>query len=289
VAPPPPPFNVAVALERMRSGAVGCHGGPGTNDPGLFTCTLTLKNFINSAYSLRSFQVSAPDWTEHQPAFEIKATVSPGTTKEQFNVMLQNLLIDRFKMSVHRESKELTRYELVVAEGGPKFKEANDDAAQPAMPPTERQPAAPAEPGRPPGFPKIVTDKDGYPIPGHPGWQSKDGRARYYEPQGTMQGMVTFLNMQMEKPVIDTTGLKGKYEINMYFVTDTAMPPAMMQAMAQARAMSGATQDSTPEVRPSGPPLLRALQDQLGLRLESKKGPIEMLVVDHIEKLPTDN
>jgi uncharacterized protein (TIGR03435 family) len=97
--------------------------------------------------------------------------------------------------------------------------------------------------------------------------------------------------MEMDKPVVDATGLKGKYEINMYYVTDTDMPPAMLRAMAQARANAGlapGAQDSTPEVRLSGPTLLHALRDQLGLRLESKKGSVDLLVVDHIEKLPTD-
>jgi uncharacterized protein (TIGR03435 family) len=107
-----------------------------------------------------------------------------------------------------------------------------------------------------------------------------------------MQGISTFLTMEIDKPVVDATGLKGKYEINMYFVMGTAAPPDMMQVMAQARANAGLApigQDSTPEVRPSGPTLLHALQDQLGLRLEPKKGPVEFLVVDRMEKLPTDN
>ena len=205
--------------------------------------------------------------------------------------MLQNLLIGRFKMSVHREPMELSRYELVIAPGGVKFNEAKDDDAEPAPPEPPRVPPA-TDRGLPFGFPKIVTDKDGYPILGRPGWQNTNGRARYDEPQGTTQGMLTLLNMWMDKPVVDGTGLKGKYEITMYWVTDGQAPPAMMQAMAQARANAGlasAGQDSTPEVRPSGPTLLRALQDQLGLRLEPKKGPVEFLVVDHIEKLPTVN
>jgi uncharacterized protein (TIGR03435 family) len=284
---PPPQFPPVVAS--------GCHGGPGTSDPGLFTCTLTLMNFIARAYDLRSFQISAPDWTQHQPAFEIKATVPPGTTAEQCNVMLQNLLIDRFKLSVHREPKELSRFELVVAEGGVKLKEATDDAAEPA-PPLPPQVPSVADRGMPPGFRKIVTGKDGYPVEGRPGWQFTNGRARYYEPRGTMQGIATFLTTQMEKPVVDATGLKGKYQISMYYVTDTGVPPAMAQLMAQARAQARANaglapgeQDSTPEVRPSGPTLPQALRDQLGLRLEAKKGPVDMLVVDRIEKLPTDN
>jgi uncharacterized protein (TIGR03435 family) len=211
---------------------------------------------------------------------------------EQFNVMLQNLLIDRFKMSVHREPRELSRYELVIAPGGVKFKEAKDEDAEPAAPPAPPQTPTAGDRGMPPGFRKIVTDKDGYPVPGRPGWQSTNGRARYYEPQGTMQGMLTMLNTWMDKPVVDATSLKGKYEITMYWVTDGEAPPAMMQLMAQARAnarLAQVGQDSTPEVRPNGPSLLRALQDQLGLRLEPKKGPVEFLVVDHIEKLPTDN
>lgn len=211
-------FEVASAklspTAQARAGMqFGCHGGPGTSDLGLFTCSLlSLRQLIVRAYSLPQFQVSAPDWTQTQ-RFEIKATVPPGTTKEQCNVMLQNLLIDRFKLSVHREPRELSRYELVVAAGGPKFKEAKEpteESASPAAPP-QAQPNL-----KPSSLMKMPTDKDGYPIPTWtvPGFSRVNGRGRYYQPTGTMQGLLNFLSMQMDKPVVDATGLKGNYELS---------------------------------------------------------------------------
>jgi uncharacterized protein (TIGR03435 family) len=71
----------------------------------------------------------------------------------------------------------------------------------------------------PPGFPKTVTGKDGYPAEGHPGWQSANGRARYYQPQAAMQGIAALLAMETDKPVVDAAALKGKYEIH-YYVTE---------------------------------------------------------------------
>ena len=267
-----------------------CRGGPGTSDPTLFTCPqATLKKLIQRAYDLRDFQLSAPDWTEKQP-FDLKATVPPGATKEQFETMLQNLLIDRFKLAIHREPKEISRYELVVAEGGPKLKEAKEEpepAPEPASPP---RPANISEAiARMKALDKGV-DKDGYPIRTTPGSTIKDGRGTLYQPHGRIQNLILFLNMQMDKPVVDATGLKGTYEIVLHWAGSTLpVSGPLAQAMAQARAARGVPENTTPEVGPSGPTLQQALRDQLGLKLESKKGPMEILVVDHGEKMPTEN
>jgi uncharacterized protein (TIGR03435 family) len=94
-----------------------------------------------------------------------------------------------------------------------------------------------------------------------------NGRGRMYQPALTMEEFAEFLTGQMASPVTDATGLKGKYEISLYWTTEP---------------LKAADGDA-------GPTLMRALQEQLGLRLEAKKGPVDFLVVDHIEKLPTDN
>jgi uncharacterized protein (TIGR03435 family) len=239
------------------------------------------------AYALPDFLVSAPDWTEKQ-GFEIKATVPAGATKEQFETMLQNLLIDRFKLAVHREPKEIARYELAIAEGGPKLKEAKEAPE----PPTDAPPSAPPSPAELAARRKAQRDKeklnkDGYPIrTTTPGWSIRDGRGTFYNPGGPVQGLILFLNMQMDKPVVDATGLKGTYEIVMHWV---GMSGQLAQMMAQARAARGVPEDTNSEVGPSGPTLQQALRDQLGLKLESKRGPIDTLVVDHVEKAPTEN
>jgi uncharacterized protein (TIGR03435 family) len=299
---PKPEFEVA-SIKPLPEGALQpgltyiCRGGPATSDPTLFTCPqVPLKRLILLAYNLPEFPVSAPDWTGKQ-RFELKAAVPPGATREQFETILRNLLIDRFKLAVHREPKDTARYELKVAEGGPKFKEAKE-----APEPTEEEPpSASPSPFDVRAWIKAQdkgVDKDGYPIRTTPGWSIRDGHGAFYQPHGPVQSLVLFLNMQMDKPVVDATGLKGAYEIVMRWAGSSgpmsgplaqAMAQARAQAMAQAGANAGLPDNATPEVGPSGPTLQQALRDQLGLKLELKKGPMDALVIDHIEKAPAEN
>lgn len=248
-ASPPPEPGVAIR--------VGCRGGPGTNDPVLYTCqNISLSNLVTLAYNIAFYQLSAPDWAV-TTRFDLRASVPQGTTKEQLALMIQNLLADRFKLAVHRESREIQRYELTVAKNGRKFKEA----APPSPPPSnDSQPA--------PGPPK--PDKDGYPAIGPRGGMAiMRNRARLYQPETTMAALASQLSGQFGAPVADLTGLTGKYEIGLYWI---AAPPGVLV-------------DSTPD----GPDLRQALQEQLGLRVESKKGPVEFLVVDHVDRTPGEN
>jgi uncharacterized protein (TIGR03435 family) len=89
---------------------------------------MTLRMLIMRAYYLRSFQVAGPSWMDSQ-LFDVIAKVPDGATKEQAKMMLENLLADRFKLKLHKENKEALSYELVVAKGGIKIKEAAQTAA----------------------------------------------------------------------------------------------------------------------------------------------------------------
>lgn len=103
---------------------VGWHGGPGTDDPSLFTCeNCHLSMLVTIAYGINGYQLSAPDWTGSLQ-FNVSAKVPMGATKEQFKLMMQNMLAERFKRVAHFEKKEMQRSELVVAKGGPKLKES---------------------------------------------------------------------------------------------------------------------------------------------------------------------
>lgn len=209
------------------------------------------------AFGLRPFQIAAPDWTQNQ-RFDIQAAVPSGATKEQFEAMLQNLLIERFHLAFHREPREMARYELLVAEGGPKLKEAQDTAAPP-------DPASP-NPGERPGLTarkNIPLDKDGYPIRNTPGpgmgavLNSVNGRTRFYQPRGPVEGLLPMLERTMDKPVVEATGLKGTYEIEVHWVGESPISGQMRTAMAQARANAGLTsaaQETVLDVGPSGFP-----------------------------------
>jgi uncharacterized protein (TIGR03435 family) len=280
-------FEVAsVKPSTFGPGADGlCRGGPATSDPGRFTCRyVELKRIIVRAFGVRTFQVVAPDWTQYQ-RFDIDIVVPKGATKEQFAAMLLSLLIDRFHLAFHREPRQTTRYELLVTEGGPKLKEAREALAAASG---EAAPAPPARPDPATGS-KIQVDKAGYPIRTTPGFGNVDGRARFYEPHGPIESLLPLLDMIMDAPVINASGLQATYEIEIHW----GQSPIFGQTRApQARANGGlppAGQETAPDVGPGGPSIQQALREQLGLKLERKKGPVEMLVVDHVDRVPTEN
>jgi hypothetical protein len=104
-------------------------GGPGTPDPGQITYTnVSLQNVLINAYGVKGFQISGPGWLDSE-RYDIVAKVPRGATKEQFMGMLQNLLAERFKLTLHREKKDLPMYALVVGKNGPKLKESVDGPA----------------------------------------------------------------------------------------------------------------------------------------------------------------
>ena len=136
----------------------GCRGGPGTSDPGTLTCDNTpLKQLLVKAYDLKNYQVEGPAWLDSD-GFHIVAKIPAGTSKQQFNLMLQSLLAERFKVAVHRETKTLPVYALTVGKNGPKLKEVDAatleaskaaDAAAPA--PARGSTPLPPPPPPPPG------------------------------------------------------------------------------------------------------------------------------------------
>src|SRR5262249_43578974 len=95
---------------------------PGTSDPGRISYSnITLRRVLLSAYEVKSYQISGPDWLD-TARFDITAKLPAATTKEQFQAMMRNLLETRFRMKVHRESRDLPIYALLISKNGPKIK-----------------------------------------------------------------------------------------------------------------------------------------------------------------------
>jgi uncharacterized protein (TIGR03435 family) len=213
----------------------GC-GGPGTGSPERITFTyVSLKHLIEAAYDVRSYQIEAPAWLE-SARFDVVANVPPGATRDQANLMLQNLLADRFQLKLHRSTRELPVYALVVAKNDPKLKESVDD------------PNAPR--GR--------------------GTIGSGARKRFEFDGQTMARFADVLASEVDRPVIDMTGLEGTYDIRLEF------------APQSKSAFGSPNPQDTPE-------LFTALTEQLGLKLESRKGPVVLLVVDSASRQPTEN
>jgi uncharacterized protein (TIGR03435 family) len=228
--------------------------------------------------------------------------------------MLQALLAERFKLTVHRDSKEHAVYALVVGKGGPKMKEVPADPA-PAAAVAAGGAAAPAADGAPAKPGMVIgsgdmqvrvnpnADGKGATFAGGPFGQMKiamgeGGRMRMEFASMSMAGLAELLSRFSERPVVDLTELKGNYEVAL----DLSMEEMRNVARATASQMGinvpmgpmgghegaagGAPADAAST--PSGSSVLGAVQ-QLGLKLEPRKTPVEMVVVDHVEKNPTDN
>ncbi len=274
IKPAPP----RVPGQRMM---VGIRGGPGTDDPGMFRCSnCNLVMLIVQAYDLKGYQLTAPGLS-NENRFEVSAKVPVDATKEQFQLMLQNLLAERFKLAVHREKKEMQVFDLVVAKGGPKLVEHRADA------PKEEAVAEPMPPlgGRGGRGPNV--DKDGYPVipKSCNGCMMVvgGGKARMQWTDAPIKDLADMVGDQLERPVTDATGLKGKYDMSVTF---------QMSFPGGGRGGDAGAGGDRPLDSPdsdTGVTLAGALGPQLGLKLESRKGSVEMLVVDHAEKVPTEN
>jgi uncharacterized protein (TIGR03435 family) len=250
-----PTFEVASVKLAPNAPIIGCRGGPGSADPGYYRCAGSLYVVLTHVFKARTWELSAPGWLNDVPV-EINAKLPEGATREQLTPMLLNLLADRFKLTFHREKREMAVYELVFVKMGPKLKEVSGPVASPPQS-ASGQPAA--------------IDGEGFPvIPGGEGWRVANARSRIQFRRQTMYSFAYLLAQFTGRPVLDTTGFgDNHYALTLSWYND---PPA-----------DGAADFD------SGPNIFKALQDQLGLKLESKKAPIEVTVIDHMERSPTQN
>jgi uncharacterized protein (TIGR03435 family) len=262
-----PVFEVAsVKSSPSQTGRGSMRGGPGTADPGrIFFTNVTLFNVILRAYDLKGFQLSAPDWMSSQ-RYDITAQVPSGASKEECNRMLQALLNERFHMAVHHETKELQGFELVAARGGLKLK--------PTSEPGDTASSAPSGPPK--------TDSDGFPqLPG-PGLvmmeAAKGGAAiTLLTARGQpLSALVELLSREFQMPIGDKTGLQGSFDFKLEFAP---RPPG---------ALPSPDRPPTPEDE-AAPNLTTAVQQQLGLRLNPRKVPVAIVVIDRADKVPAGN
>ena len=267
-------------------------GGPGTPDPGQITYTnVTVKNVLMNAYGVKGFQISGPGWLDSE-RYDIVAKLPRGATKAEFMAMLQNLLAERFKLTLHREKKDLPMYVLVVGKNGPKLKESVDDAAP-------KEGDVPKSDGPAAAMGKIAIGKDGFPVlpPGSGGrgataMMLMNGNARMTANRQSMAGLAEMLSGQLDLPVVDMTGLTGNYDFTLYFAPEglvgMRLPGGLPPPPPPGEGGPGMPMASAPDAQ-SNPSLFAALQEQLGLKLEQRKGPVDLLVIDHLEKAPVEN
>jgi uncharacterized protein (TIGR03435 family) len=185
--------------------------------------------------------------------------------------MLQNLLQERFKLAFHVEQKEVPIYELSVDPKGPQMR-SYDATDSPQVEELWWMP------------PFVKSAKDGYPVlpEGRSGVAvGSAGRHRWVGAGVSAPEIAAVLGEQLGRPVIDATGLKGRYAFDLKWVTD---PNWSERDKAEIKELVGEVPDRAP-----GALLFRAVRDQLGLRLTAKKGLGRVVIIDHVEKAPTAN
>jgi uncharacterized protein (TIGR03435 family) len=264
-AAPRPQFEVAsIKLNKSAGAFAMARPTPG----GRLTLTnIPLQFAIAMAYRIKDFQLSgAPAWLISE-RYDIEAKAEGNPSPDAMLPMLQALLEDRLQFKFHRESKEMQVYALVVAKAGKLHQADGDCGPMPTGPP--RAP----EPGKPPtppcgGF---------FMFPGRLSGQ-KVTIKEFLDPLSRFTG----------RTVLDKTNLTGKYDIDLQYTPEQGQFQAPPGGAGGGPPGGAPGMPSLPPIDPNGPSLFTALQEQLGLKLESQKGPVEMIIIDHIER-PSDN
>jgi uncharacterized protein (TIGR03435 family) len=223
---------VTVRLHTAASPSTGRSGIEET--PGLVRIeNLSLRAVISGAYGVKQFQIEGPAWLD---AVSVDITAKPpaGYTNNKLQPLMRTLLIDRFKLAVHHESKDTAGFALTIAKGGPKLREAT----------------------KPRGF---FTARPGL---------IEGTRVSIAELAGVFARMLGRL-------VVDETALSAAYEVKVEWTPD--------------QTSAAVTPDQQRDAPEPGQSLFTAVNDQLGLRLQTRKVPVDVVVVDRMEKTPTEN
>ena len=255
-------FEVAsVKLNKVRGGYFQpCTGGPGEGS--LWICPdATIDSLIQSAFNLDLYQY--PGNSNYFGAvvdfYTVQARLPDGSTKEQFREMQRNLLIERFGLTWHWKESDATVYRLIRDPGGARLRESAPDA-----------PPAAVIYGRPPAG--TTTGSDRWPVlpQGVPALIGGGKYKRWRSSNVTTEDIVSVLRWEFRTDVRDETGLTGHYDVDLKWET----PPTEVSP-------------ATPPFR--GPDAKTEFGNRLGLRIESTKGKIKTFVVDHVEKVPSEN
>ncbi len=269
---PRPAFEVA-SVKPNRSGtpfvSIGLQPG------GRYTATnVPLKLLITNAYGVEDFQIiDAPSWLDEE-RFDIVAKAEgevapsmPGGPPGPVQLMLQTLLEDRFRLALHQETRELPVYALTTVHSDRKLGPGMQPSSTPCA--AGRGPAgAPGRFGAPPPASASAPERPQCGMRMMPGRISAGSVA--------IPQLLRIFSMLSHRIVLDRTGLDGTFDLDLAFTPDRLPGPPPPGA------------PPLPPVDPNGPSLFTALQEQLGLKLESTRAPVQVMVIDHVERPESD-
>src|SRR5262245_54457547 len=237
---------------------------------------VSLKSILLVAFSLKDVQLVSPDWMASE-YYEIDARMPVGTATDQVKTMLQNLLVERFKLTIHRETRQTDADRLDVAKSGSKLKEVEPAESNVVLP----QPPQPPQPPQ--------RDADGWMIaPRHSGpfMENRSDRSRWTFQQSRVIDLANALEGRFRQPVTDATSLNGNYDFMLTFSAEglpTLLDPLGFPITPPIGVVPRSLET---EMLPN---IFTALESQLGLKLEKIKGHIDVLVIDQAEKTPIPN
>jgi uncharacterized protein (TIGR03435 family) len=233
---------------------------------------MPMRELVHSAFGVEADRIiGEPDWIK-STRYDIEAKVSPEDAPklkdlkmEQRNAMMLQLLVDRFNLKYHHETRELPMYALVVAKSGSKMKPAKPDQDRPGTK------------ALPPGEPRRSGDGERPAIGEHmlmmnPGHLESTG--------STIDMLAHILSRQLNRTVIDKTGLTGEYAYTLDYM------PENMPSLIPGAPEGGSKPDMSADL--GKPSLFTAVEEQLGLKLEATKGTVDVIVIDNID-LPSEN
>lgn len=249
------------------SGDMSLSGGPGTPDPGQITWHfIDLFRLIVRAYDVGDDQVLGPSWMAGTD-FSIVAKIPGNTSAVDFQTMLRNLLAERFHLKVHHENKEGPGYDLVVTEKGPKMKRAPDNEGR-------------ADVRVSVGGGNSQVHSDNYMTMAElADWLGRGGMINLSQRDyGAAVGAIP-----VRPRVVDRTGLSGKFDFTLDFAGGYSF-----DLRAQPKLVGSVGSTATDPA--GGTTIFSTLERQLGLRLaKTKDVPLDVIVVDHVDKVPTEN
>jgi uncharacterized protein (TIGR03435 family) len=223
-----------------------------SSDPGRARFTaFSLRDYVRVAYRVKDFQVQGPEWMD-SARFDVEGKFPEGATEAQVPEMLQSMLADRFKLTVHTEKKDHAVFALVASKGGAKLK--------PAENPTEGAPGGRGGPGR-----------------GGVMMQVDDAGAHLKAPSATLANLTEVMSRFSERPIVDMTGIEGQYDFDLVLSTE---------AIRGGRGPGG---PAPTDAASDGPGTIHEAVQKYGLKLEPRKMAMDIVTVDHIEKTPPEN
>jgi uncharacterized protein (TIGR03435 family) len=233
--------------------------------------SLPMRDYLARAYRLKLYQVTGPDWLSSE-RYDLNAKLPDGSTSDQIPEMLQSLLVERFQMKLHRDKKDLPVYALIPGKLPLKLQESAPDAG----PAIRKGDVAVAASGSAAGVSVDLGNGSYYTF----------ANATFEIHKVTMETLARLLERYVDRPIVDMTGIKGTYDL-----TVTVTPEDSQTMLIHAAVNAGMLlPPQALQLLDSGSvaSLIDALQ-QLGLKLDARKAPLDLLVVDQALKAPTDN